>query len=220
MKTNLKNLSLVAFVALGLFSCKNNEKETEQEMAAAAEASELSHEYVVDIDESIIKWEGSKPTATHYGTVKLASGTLHEHEGKIEAGNFVIDMNTIVDEDLEGDYKNSLEAHLKGTVEGKEGDFFNVTEYPNATFELTGIENDVISGNLTIKDKTNPIQFPAKITMNGDELTIVSDPIELDRTKWGVNFNSKSIFPNIGDKVISDTIKITVNLRAKKKDNV
>ncbi len=161
-------------------------------------------------------WEGSKPTGTHHGTIQLESGTIHLNEGKVEAGNFVIDMNSITDEDLEGDQKANLEAHLKGTVEGKEGDFFNVNEFPTAKFEMTGIENNIVKGNLTIKNKTNAVEFPATVTMEGDKLMLKSETFELDRTKWDVNYGSKSIFPNLGDKFISDTMKITVSLVATK----
>lgn len=216
MKSTILKTTVLAFLMVGAISCKNNEKETVTEIEAAAEASETASEYIVDTASSEIKWEGSKPTATHHGTVKLSSGTLLVHEGEIEAGNFVVDMNTITDEDLEGEYKANLEAHLKGTAEGKEGDFFNVNKYPTATFELVGIEGNMVTGNLTIKDKTNKIEFPAGIRIDGETLTLTSEAFELDRTKWDVNFGSKSVFPSIGDKFISDTMKITIFLKAKK----
>ncbi|MCB0465498.1 MAG: YceI family protein [Aequorivita sp.] len=206
----------MAFLTVGAFSCKNNEKESETALEQAAKATEKALDYSVDIDASQIAWEGSKPTGTHHGTIKLSSGTIHLNEGKPEAGNFVIDMNSINDEDLEGDQKANLEAHLKGTVEGKEGDFFNVNEFPTAKFEMTGIENNIVKGNLTIKDKTNAIEFPATINVEGDKMVLKSETFEIDRTKWGVNFGSKSIFPSLGDKFINDTIKITVSLVAKK----
>ena len=214
MKSTTLKITLLAFLAVGAFSCKNNEKEAEIEVAA--EASEMAVEYTIDAAASDIKWEGSKPTATHYGTIKLSDGIFSVYDGKVEAGKFVVDMNTITDEDLEGEYKANLEAHLKGTAEGKEGDFFDVKKYPTSSFELTGVDGNKVIGNLTIKDKTNAIEFPATITVDGDTLKLVSEPFELDRTKWGINFGSKSIFPNIGDKFISDTMVITLSLIAKK----
>jgi polyisoprenoid-binding protein YceI len=117
---------------------------------------------------------------------------------------------------LEGDDKGNLEAHLKGTVEGKEGDFFNVKEFPTAKFEMTGLENNVVKGNLTIKNKTNAIEFPAIVTEEGDKMMLKSEPFEIDRTKWEVNYGSKSIFPSLGDKFINDAIKITVSVVATK----
>lgn len=216
MKSTTLKITMLAFLAVGTFSCKNSEKETTKEIEVAAEASEMAVEYKVDTAASDIKWEGSKPTATHFGTIKLSSGSLSANAGKVEAGSFVIDMKSITVEDLEGESKGNLEAHLMGTVEGKEGDFFNANKYPTSTFELTGIEGNKVSGNLTIKDKTNTIEFPATITVEGDTLTLVSEPFELDRTKWGVNFGSKSIFPNLGDKFVSDSMKITMSIVAKK----
>ncbi len=215
MKSTTLKITMMAFLAVGAFSCKNAEKDAEM-TAEVAEATEMATEYTVDTAASQIMWEGTKPTGTHHGTIKLASGKIHLNDGKPEAGNFVIDMNSINDEDLEGEQKTNLEAHLKGTVEGKEGDFFNVKEFPTATFEMTGIENNMVKGNLTIKNKTNAIEFPAVITMDGDKMMLKSEAFEIDRTKWEVNYGSKSIFPNLGDKFISDTMKITVSLVATK----
>lgn len=214
MKSKTMKITMLAFVLIGTIACKNTEKESEIEMEPAAEASEMALEYKVDTANSEIRWEGSKPTGKHNGTIDLSSGSFSVDQGKVEAGKFVIDMNTINDEDLEGEQKANLEAHLKGTAEGKEGDFFNVQEYPNATFELTGIDGNMVKGNLTIRDKTNPIEFPASVTIDGDKLNLTSETIELDRTKWGVNYGSKSIFPNLGDQFISDSIKITVSIVA------
>lgn len=216
MKSTTLKITLLAFLAVGTFSCKNAEKDAEIATEDASEATEMAVEYTVDTAESKIMWEGSKPNKTHHGTIMLSSGVFHLNEGKVEAGNFVIDMNTITDEDLEGDDKASLEAHLKGTAEGKEGDFFNVKEYPTGKFEMTGIDNNVVKGNLTIKDKTNAIEFPATVTMEGDKMMLKSETFKLDRTKWDVNFGSKSVFPNIGDKFIDDDMTITLSLVATK----
>lgn len=216
MKSTTLKITMLAFLAVGTFSCKNSNKEAEVETDTAAEATEMASEYIIDSADSQIMWAASKPGTTHNGTIKISSGTIHLNEGNIEAGNFEIDMKSINVEDLEGDDKASLEAHLKGTAEGKEGDFFNTKEYPTSKFEMTGFENNTVLGNLTIKDKTNAVKFPANVTMDGDKMMLKSETFELDRTKWGVNFGSKSIFPNLGDKFISDTMTITISLVATK----
>ena len=215
MKSTSLKITVLAFLAMGVLSCKNETKE-EKSLDAAAEASDLATSYKVDTSESIIKWEGSKPTATHHGTVKISSGTLLAHQNKIEAGDFTIDMKTITDEDLEGDDKARLENHLKGTTEGKEGDFFNIKEYPNGKFELTGVENNMIKGNLTLKDQTHSVVFPGRINITEDKLILESEQFELDRTKWGINFGSKSVFPNLGDQFVNDTMKLSIFIVAKK----
>ena len=216
MKSTFLKISLMAFIAMGAFACKNTEKEAEMPMEEVAEATEMAATYTVDTNASQITWEGAKPTGSHHGTIKLVSGTVSVNNGVVEAGNFVIDMNSINDEDLEGEQKANLEAHLKGTAEGKEGDFFNVNQYPTAKFEMTGIENDMVKGNLTIKDKTNAVEFLAKVSVEGDKLMLKSEAFEIDRTKWDVNYGSKSIFQNLGNKFLNDEIKITVSLVANK----
>lgn len=215
MKLVTVKITVLAVLAFGVFSCKNNEK-AEETLEAVAEASESAASYQVNTDQSVIHWEGKKPTATHHGTVSLSSGTLLAHDGKIEAGNFTIDMATISVEDLEGDEKEYLEAHLKGLLEGKEGDFFDTTNFPNAIFELVSIDGNVVKGNLTIKDKTNAVEFPAEISVNDEELVIKSDQFDLDRTKWGINFMSRSVFTDLGDKFVNDTMKIKVHVVAKR----
>ncbi len=216
MKFTFLKITLMAVIALGAFSCKNNDKEAQEMTEEVAEATEMATEYTVDTAASKIVWGGEKPTGKHHGTIALSEGTIFLNNGMVEAGNFTFDMNSITVEDLEGEQKANLEAHLKGTVEGKEGDFFNVKEYPTAKFEMTGIENNMVKGNLTVKGKTNAIEFPAKVTVEGDKVTLQSESFEIDRTKWDVNFGSKSIFPDLGDKFVNDAITLSVVVVATK----
>lgn len=216
MKSTFLKVTLTVVIATAAFACKNSAKETSTAIAPAAEATEVAAKYEVDTAESKISWEGAKPTGKHHGSISLASGTIFLNDGAMEAGNFVIDMNTINVEDLEGEDKANLEAHLKGTVEGKEGDFFHVKDYPTATFEMTKFENNTVHGNLTLRDKTHAVQFPATVTQDGNTLIVKSETFEIDRTQWGVNYGSKSIFPSLGDKFINDAIILTVSIVAKK----
>jgi polyisoprenoid-binding protein YceI len=176
--------------------------------------------FKVDTTTSVINWKGEKPTGTHTGTIKLTEGTFKANDSVIESGTFVINMNSIKDTDLEGEDKLKLENHLKGTVEGKEGDFFNVNKYPTATFEVTGVtEKDAVSllqGNLTLKGVTKNVEFPVTITINEDTIEITSEKFNIDRTKWNVNYGSKSVFDSLGDKFINDEIELVINLKAKK----
>lgn len=221
MNKLILKIAMFSFVTVAFVSCKDNTKETattaEQEVVAPASTA---LDYNVDIEKSVITWKGQKPTGTHNGTIKIASGTVAVLGSNLEAGKFSIDMNSITDLDLEGEMKTNLEAHLKGTVEGKEGDFFNVTEFPFSNFVLTSVtgegDNTVVSGNLTIKEKTHNIEFPATITFSENVLLIQSKPFSIDRTKWGVNYGSKSIFDNLGDKFINDNVELTFELHASK----
>ena len=67
----------------------------------------------VKTEESTVTWKAYKVTGSHTGTVNLKSGALLFEEGKLSGGEFVVDMTSLVDNDLEGEYKGKLEGHLK-----------------------------------------------------------------------------------------------------------
>ncbi|HPF96172.1 MAG: YceI family protein [Flavobacteriaceae bacterium] len=223
MKTKFFNFLMVAVLTATLVNCKNKAEEAVTSDAEAAKVSEAtSQKYITDVLKSSIEWKGFKPTGTHNGTISIDTGTFEMVDGQLHSGTFLIDMKSIKALDLEGDYKTSLESHLMGTVEGKEGDFFDVNKFPTAAFEITGTEatadgKTLLSGNLTIKGMKNNITFPVSVTATGDDLTITSDTFTIDRTKWGVNYGSKSIFDNLGDKFINDEIELKINIVASKR---
>lgn len=221
MKKLFLNVGLFAMLGVAFTSCKNNNNEAEMtEAKEVAQAEEKAVEFTVDTSSSVIEWQGEKPTGTHTGNIKIAEGSFMANDSIIESGTFVIDMESITVTDLEGDQKTNLEAHLKGTVEGKEGDFFNVNKYPEAKFEVTGItEKDgekMLEGNLTIKEETKNIAFPVNISKDGETIVITSKEFSIDRTKWNVNYGSKSVFEGLGDKFINDDVSLKINLKAKK----
>jgi len=217
-RTIFKTL-MVAFV---LTSCQEKaDKAKTSEAEAAAVSESTSVEYVVDVSESNIDWKGFKPTESHTGTIKLDTGKLMVDDGKLQSGTFVIDMETIEVTDLEGKSKANLESHLKGTVEGKEDHFFDVTNFPEATFTVTSTESmaagkTTLSGNLSMKGQKQNITFPVTITNEGDMMTIKSEPFTIDRTQWNVNYGSKSVFDDLGDKFINDEMELTILVKARK----
>lgn len=224
MKKTVLNFVLIAGVTLGSVSCKN-EKENKVEPGEAQEAAVATEEamtYEIDTTASTIEWRGTKPTGEHVGTINIQDGTLMATTEQITSGEVVIDMNsiTVMDEGMDEKDKRSLENHLKGTVEGKETDFFNVKKYPTATFEITGVTEEngqkMLQGNLTLKEETKNIQFPVTTNLSGETITLTSEAFVIDRTDWGVNYGSKSVFDNLGDNFISDDMELTINVTAKR----
>ncbi len=220
MKTKSISLIIVAMFIATTFSCKGDKK-NDTEATAAEEVKASSTEaviYVVDSSSSIA-WVGKKPAGQHTGTLKVAKGTISIKEDHIESGSFIIDMTSINVTDLDGEEKAGLEGHLKG--EGEEKDhFFNVAKFPTASFEITGIApkegKTFIEGNLTIKGITKNISFPASTSKEGSTMTLTTESFTINRTDWGVNYASKSIFGDLGDKFINDDIELKINLKATK----
>jgi len=168
--------------------------------------------------ESKLQWIG-KPLVGggHEGTIKFISGSITTSvSGLITQGEFVLDMNTIKNVDIKPESSaEELEEHLKSE------DFFAVSKYPRANFSIlkiipeskTGDVQQVnVTGLLTLKRITNIITFPATITRKGEAANIKAE-ITIDRTKWDIIYNSKTIFSNLKDGFISDEIKIVVDLK-------
>ncbi|MDH7444471.1 YceI family protein [Aquimarina sp. 2201CG14-23] len=222
MKTKLMNLFAFIAIIASTVACKGDKKNDTEASAAeeVVEAPATAETYVVDNATSVIEWTGKKPVGQHTGTISLSKGSLKTLDGKIQSGSFVIDMNTINVTDLEGDEKAGLEGHLKGASEESQDHFFNVAKFPQASFDVTGISEKegkmYIEGNLTIKGIKKNISFPATANTEGDVMTLTTDIFTINRTDWGVNYASKSIFTDIGDKFINDDIELKISLKAKK----
>lgn len=224
MKKHIFNSFFIVVFAFTAVSCKNeNKNEVEPTPAeVAAEAGEEAVRFVIDTTASTINWKGSKPTGEHIGTIQIKEGFFTANAEEIESGTVVIDMTSVevLDEDLPEERKTMLEQHLMGTVEGKETDFFNVEKFPEAVFEVTGFREvageTILSGNLTLKEETKNIEFQVDLEVNGETLTLKSEPFIIDRTLWGVNYGSKSVFSDLGDNWISDEMQLQFEVKAEK----
>jgi len=164
----------------------------------------------VNVKESQVKWVGKKVTGQHNGTILLKGGRLEMEDGKLTGGIFTIDMASINCEDLSGDSKGKLEGHLKSD------DFFGAEKYPSTTFVITkavpqGPGRYKIIGNVTIKNSTEEIQFPATVEEKDGKMVAKAD-ITIDRSKFDVRYGSGSFFDNLGDKTIYDNFDLSVTL--------
>jgi len=163
--------------------------------------------FKANIEKSQLKWTGKKVTGQHVGHIKLKEGVLTLKDDRIASGTFIINMNSITNDDLQDEgYKQKLIGHLKSD------DFFGVEKFPIATLEITESskfdkDQAEIKGNLTIKGKTNPITF--KAIRNGKTFTA---NIQVNRAKFDVRYGSGSFFDNLGDKVIDDIFLLDVTL--------
>ena len=85
---------------------------------------------LIDTESSSLNWIGKKITnSQHNGSLKFISGDLtmcsdqKNSKMSICKGSFVVDMTTLLVEDLSGSSKQRLEGHLKSD------DFFSVDKH-------------------------------------------------------------------------------------------
>lgn len=199
-------------------SCGSGEKkpavEASDDTKEATTASSDAMTFMVDPAASVINWEGYKPGQySHMGTMKVKSGQFDVKNGAPESGNFVIDMTSLVNTDIEDAQKRAdLEGHLKT------GDFFEVDKFPEATFEVTGVKaggvegaTHTVSGNLTMKGITKSVDIPANVTVADGKVTVSTPEFTIDRTQWDIKYSS-GLFGAVGDKIIADDVKLKITL--------
>ncbi len=211
----MKKILFIAAVAVSFAACNGNDEKkvetTEKQTAAVADGTA----YTVD-SISTITWTGSKPTGKHTGTFNIKEGSLNVKDGALTGGTFIIDINSLNNQDLAGDAesKGKLEGHLKSP------DFFDVAKYPTAKFEITGVDANtdstkkdvthIIKGNLTLKDSTKNVAIPARVTIDAKTVTASAD-FSIDRTLWGMNYKGPD---NPQDWVITKSVALKLNVNA------
>jgi len=208
MKNQISKIVMILAIGFAVVACKDKAKEAvTSEAESASVAENTSVKYAVNAAESKIEWKGFKPTGTHNGAVNIELGTIAVSGDNIQSGTFVIDMNSIT----EAENNAKLIGHLKSA------DFFEVEKFPSAAFEITGMEGNMLSGNLTLKGTKNNISFPVTVTNEGDMMTLSSETFTIDRSKWNVKYGSKSFFDDLGDKFINDDMELKISVKASKK---
>jgi len=137
----------------------------------------------VDVAKSKIDWYGAAADHYHPGIVSIKSGTVMVEGTKITGGKFVIDLTSIKSTDGSGD-------RLDGAI--KSPNMFNVAQFGEATFEITGVNytsdtNADISGNLTVKGASMPIKFAAKVRGLKDGKLFAEAFFSLDPASMGIS---------------------------------
>lgn len=233
MKTIISIVIVVALLAGGWFAFNRNatkETATNNQVVTTAipgASVVLKGNYSIITEESIINWEAEKPLITgyvHRGTIGFKDGTVSVTDAT-STGTFTIDMNTIKLVSLGGGKagkESALETHLKSK------DFFEVAKFPTGVFTISEVVSNpdsatsltyMIKGTLTMKDKTNPVEFPATIYLKDGKLH-AEGSLSIDRTKWGIAYGSASVFSNLANNAIGDQVKLTLAIIATAKPQI
>jgi len=190
MKNLIKNLATIALVAFMTFSFTSVEGDKKE----------------IKTENSKVVWKGYKVTGSHQGVIAIKSGQLTFNDNELTGGDFTIDMSTITNTDLEGEYKEKLEGHLKSD------DFFGVEKFPTANLiftkvKSTGKNSYQVTADITIKGKTDIVTFDVSIYGNKANVSL-----KIDRTKFDVRYGSTSFFDGLKDKAIYDDFDLIADL--------
>lgn len=158
--------------------------------------------FKIDTEKSKIDFVGKKPDGQHKGGFKKVMGEALVDSDNPEQGSIKIEIDT---ESLWSD-DAKLTDHLKNP------DFFNVRKFPKIRFESTKVEitgeaEGMITGKLTMLDKTVEAKVPVKAAKNDDGTIQLKATFKLDRTKWGMNY---------GVGKINNDVELVADLQLKK----
>lgn len=143
-------------------------------------------------EDTTIKFVGAKVTKKHDGEFKKFSGSAAVMNGNLIALKAIIDMSSVETD------------HPKLTEHLKTADFFDISQFAEATFTSTKIENGQITGTLDFHGLQNEITFPAEITVEGEDVKIAAN-FSINRQLWSVTY------PGRPDDLIKDDVPIILN---------
>ncbi|MBA4851443.1 YceI family protein [Emticicia sp. BO119] len=182
--------------------------------------------YAIDTKQSAVVWKGSRLLGAWEGTQFLGDGTS-TGDVDILKGELLIDNRQLLSGVVEVDM-NTIENFVDQRSLNQLLPFFDVKKFPVSTLTIAKVEkwsdgnsrnegNLKVTGNLTIEGITKAVTFPAKMYFkDGMDGTVeVNGTLIIDRTDWGINYNSEKQFPKSGDAILDD-VKLLMHIVAKK----
>jgi len=209
MKRNSIGFAILALTLVAV-ACSNPAKDKPKATVAAPAAIQaapagLPTLYAIAPASSKIEFVGSKVTGKHEGSFAQFTGSVNIPEGKVENARIEIAIDTaslaIEPEKLAG--------HLKSP------DFFDVGQFPKATFTSTGIapagtpNTFTVTGNLTLHGVTKAISFPTSVVLTDRDLKANSE-FSINRKDFGL------VYPGMPDDLIRDEVLIKLTIAAPK----
>ncbi len=181
-------------------------------LGALAAFAPADSTYTVVTNASQLKWTGYHLAKSyeHNGNVKIKSGSLSVADGKINSGEFIIDMTTISNNDLTDTKDNTkLVNHLKSD------DFFNAKKFPEAKVVVKKSEATAsglkVTADLTIRGITKTIEFDATLKDQDASMIEATADLKIKRTDFQVMYGWK-----VENAMLSDEFRMEVKLVAKK----
>ena len=211
---NIRTLAIVTSLAVGLYSCGDAGNDTTSETTedATTETTEATEStevaaatYTIDVATSTVAWKGTMVGIySHEGVIGLTEGSLTTEGGAITGGSFTIDASAISTTDDDALYATGSREDLVGHLTSD--DFLGDEANPNGTFTITSVDGTSITGDLTLKGKTNSEVITDVTVTEADGTITATGSLTFDRQKYGISFEKG------GEMVVSDDIELTISL--------
>ncbi|MDW3651041.1 MAG: YceI family protein [Bacteroidia bacterium] len=169
----------------------------------------LAQNFELEPTKSQLNWTGKAAFNAYSlsGSLEAEYAQLRLENGSLLSANILIDMKS-----LEAENKD-LQKHLRSK------DFFEVKKYPEASFVLTETSpftagKQRLKGNLIIKKQSHPAEIQIEITEDQGSYRLTGS-MTIDRTQYGIYFNSPNVFTNLKEQAIADEFELEFVLHFK-----
>jgi polyisoprenoid-binding protein YceI len=169
------------------------------------EARPVATTYRLDPAASVLTWTGHAEAGTWAprGTIRLREGSIAADGLAVRAARVVVDMASIAHEQAQ------LAEHLRGA------DFFDAANFPTGVFMLTEFGGGQARGTLTLKGITKAVAFPVTVAAVPGGGLRLRGTATIDRTQFGVNYNSTAFFQNLGSYAIRNDFQVGFDVVAR-----
>jgi polyisoprenoid-binding protein YceI len=157
---------------------------------------------------------GSKVTGSHKLNFKEWKGSFEAKDGKAEGGKLELQVQVgSLEEVVEkrSEWVDKFEGHMKSP------DFFDVAQFATASFQSTEIKaggdaaaagsTHTIKGNLTLRNVTKEVTFPATVALAGKAVTAKAE-FSINRSDFGMKFPGKP------DDLIREGVVLQIDVKA------
>ena len=167
--------------------------------------------YAVDPAHSNVGFE-----VKHMG-IATVRGAFKKFEGTVQAGDGQLTLSGQVEVASIDTGDEQRDGHLQAP------DFFDAAQFPQIAFSSTGADTAdggriTLSGEITIKGVTKPIQLVGEVAENGQDPwgnERIGFEVEgkVDRREFGLDWNQ--VLPN-GNLLVANDVKLVVSVSAVK----
>ena len=192
-------------IMLVISSCINTKTNKQETSSEIQELDSVLKSLNINTSTSTVEWKGVMVGIySHNGFVSIKEGNLVWQGNSITSGSITIDMETMNQSDsLYKTEENKLVAHLESS------DFFDVANFPTATFEITSSEQgtNTVYGNLTIRGIT--YSEVVENVIFDIETKSATGTLKFDRQKYGVAYKGSK-----KDMLVGDEVEMTISLNS------
>ena len=167
--------------------------------AAGAAAAQEAPKWVVDPAHSTLAFESSAEGAAFEGHFDRWTADIHFDPANLAGSKVTVSVDTASIATGDGGRDQTAQG----------GDWFDAAMFPKAVFVTKSIKDlgggkYEADGDLTLRDKTEPLALPFTLTIKGDEADMHSE-VDLDRSMWGFGtgeYGGADIVPlNVGLRI-------------------